>query len=108
MKIRKITSLGVDYLDDVGNLASVNFQECHKNWMAYRKRKEGLSELQVASLASRDKIIGQREIRGSVCYIEFFTRPFVRFEFRYPEEQKQYAQLRDAIWEAGWQTNDLG
>jgi hypothetical protein len=108
MKIRKITSLGVDYLDDVGNLASVNFQECHKNWMAYRKRKEGLSELQVASLASRDKIIGQREIRGSVCYIEFFTRPFVRFEFRSPEEQKQYAQLRDAIWEAGWQTNDLG
>ena len=108
MKLRKITSLGVDYLDDVGNLASVNFQECHKNWMAYRKRKEGLSELQVASLASRDKIIGQREIRGSVCYIEFFTRPFVRFEFRYPEEQKQYAQLRDAIWEAGWQTNDLG
>ncbi len=102
MKIRKITSLGVDYLDDVGNLASVNFQEYHKNWMAYRKRKEGLSELQVASLASRDKIIGQREIRGSVCYIEFFTRPFVRFEFRYPEEQKQYAQLRDAIWEAGW------
>lgn len=40
--------------------------------------------------------------------IEFFVRPFIRFEFRYPEEWKQYTQLRDAIWEAGWQTNDLG
>lgn len=108
MKVRKITSLGINYLDDMGNLASINFQECHKNWLAYRKRKEGLSEAQVASLANSDKIIGQREIRDNVCYIEFFVRPFIRFEFRYPEEWKQYTQLRDAIWEAGWQTNDLG
>lgn len=108
MKVRRITALGIDYLDDMGNLASINFQECHKNWLAYRKRKEGLSEAQIASLADSDKIIGQREIGGNVCYIEFFVRPFIRFEFRYPEEWKQYTQLRDAIWEAGWQTNDLG
>lgn len=108
MKVKRITSLGIDYLDDMGDLASINFQECHKNWLAYRKRKEGLSEAQVASLADSDKIIGQREIGGNICYIEFFVRPFIRFEFRYPEEWKQYTQLRDAIWEAGWQTNDLG
>lgn len=107
MKIRKVTPLGIDYIDPAGNRSFLCFHECQRNWMAHRKRTEQLSEEQMGRFSQTDKTIGQREVCAHHCYIEFFARPFVRFEFRYPEEKLDYERLRDAVWAAGWRTNDL-
>ena len=107
MHIEKITPEGICYTNDVGENVFFDFEQCNENWLAYRKRTELLSDEQVAQLRGKDKIVGRRDITSKPGYFEFFTRPFTRFEFRYPEQEDNFDALRDAIYFSGWTTFDL-
>ncbi|SDP30588.1 hypothetical protein SAMN04487897_1742 [Paenibacillus sp. yr247] len=105
--IRSISSDGIKYIDENGIEKYVDFIECNENWINYRKRKENLSDERIESVRGKDKCIGQRDSGTSPRFIEFFTRPFTRFEFEGPNSEHDYAQLRDKIISSGWTTLDL-
>lgn len=104
MLISKITSKGMEYMDDAGVERFVDFETCNKNWLAYRKRTESLSDEQISLLNGKDKTIGQRDDDAKPKFIEFFTRPFTRFEL---SSSADFDELRDSIFKNGWTTLDL-
>ena len=103
--IKSITAAGLFYVEENGEERFVSFDDCNENWLAYRKRKENLSEDEISRLEERDKIVGQRD-SDPECFIEFFTRPFLRFEFETAEEKAIYHWAWCAVWESGWKTID--
>ena len=107
MIIEEISITGINYVDNAGNNATLSFSECNENWLAYRRRTENLNEPQIVELRRKDKTVGQRDIDAEKSYIEFFTRPFTRFEFDSKKQRKEYENLRNSIWKYGWTTCDL-
>jgi len=107
MIFKTITSEGIYYENNFGENLFLNYKECNNNWLLYRKRTEFLNDEQIFELKGKDKTIGQRDVDPQKCYIEFFTQPFTRFEFKNPEQMSDYLRLRDSIQFNGWTTHDL-
>jgi hypothetical protein len=104
--IKSITPNGLNYIDEAGIDKFVDFKECNENWIQYRKRSENLNDEKVESIRRNDKCVGQRDICARPHFIEFFTRPFTRFEFEDAAEET-FVQLKNDIISAGWSTFDL-
>ncbi|MBB6214121.1 hypothetical protein HNQ80_000190 [Anaerosolibacter carboniphilus] len=109
--IKSITSKGINYSDEAGEEKFIDFEECNENWIQYRKRTEKLDDEKLANIKNNDKCIGQRDICANPIFIEFFTRPFTRFEFKesdeYPDPKEAFNCLQNEIILAGWKTLDL-
>ncbi len=107
MVIKEIDEKGIVYVDEAGEELFLDLKACNENWLAYRKRTEALSDEEVIALRGQDKTVGHRNAsNGDTCFIEFFSRPFMRIEFS-KFEKDQFNQWRDAVWESGWTTWDL-
>ncbi|MBO9605454.1 MAG: hypothetical protein J7639_05865 [Paenibacillaceae bacterium] len=104
--IKSITSDGLYYTDETGLDKFIDFYECNENWIKYRKRSEGLDDEKIENIKKVDKCIGQRDIGARPRFIEFFTRPFTRFEFESIAEEA-FLQVKKDIIYAGWTTFDL-
>lgn len=107
MVIEKTTPEGINYLNNSGQKVFLDFNECNENWLAYRKRTESLSDEKVEELREKDRTVGQRDITVNPSFIEFFTRPFTRFEFTNPEQIDDFRHLQKSIQTNGWATFDL-
>lgn len=107
MIIEKITSDGIQYVNHSGESVFLSFKECNENWINYQKKTKFLDDDQVSSLRGKQKVVGQRDVSTESSFIEFFTRPFVRFEFSLPDQMNEYRNLRDSIISFGWTTHDL-
>lgn len=109
--IKSVTSKGISYCDETGEEKFIDFEECNKNWIQYRKRTEKLDDEKLTNIKSIDKCVGQRDICANPMFIEFFTRPFTRFEFKdftdniNPKEA--FSNLQNDIASVGWRTLDL-
>lgn len=107
MYIEKTTPDGIYYTNDVGEKIFIDFKLCNENWLAYRKRTETLSDEQIAHLRGKDKIVGRRKADAKPAFIEFFTRPFTRLEFHFPEKENEFNLISNNIRLNGWITLDL-
>jgi hypothetical protein len=104
--IKSIDSRGLSYTDELGILKYVDFKECNENWLKFRKRTESLTDEKLESLKVSDKCIGQRDICAKPRYIEFFTKPFTKFEFE-DFDYDEYNKLKENILNIGWTMIDL-
>jgi hypothetical protein len=102
--ILSITSKGINYIDETGDKKFIDFNVCNQNWIAYRQRTENLND---PSNIVKDNCVGQRDICANPIFIEFFTRPFTRFEFSGLESKKAFSSVVKEILSAGWNTIDL-
>ncbi|KPV61162.1 hypothetical protein QJ48_01425 [Paenibacillus sp. A3] len=109
--IKSVTKNGLSYTDENGIEKFVDFNECHENWIRYRIRSENLNDAKIEDVKINDRCIGQRDSCARPQFIEFFTRPFTRFEFEesiecpYPDQA--FMKLKNDIISAGWTTLDL-
>ena len=108
--IKSVAKEGISYTDN-GNDYFINFEECNENWLEYRKRKECLNDVQLLEIKKNDRNVGRRDICAKPAFIEFFTRPFTKFEFnQLPKElenKNDFSWLQKEIIAAGRTTMDL-
>lgn len=108
--IKNITKKGITYTEN-NNDFLISFEECNKNWLEYRKRKEKLSDIKLIETEKSDKTIGRRDVCANPPFIEFFTKPFTKFEFeQLPQNlnnKTNFSKLQNDIVNAGWNTIDL-
>jgi hypothetical protein len=120
-EIRAITPDGVAFVDETGEEGFIDFAACHQSYVARRTNPAAWQRFkQLNRLHDRDfkryvrkvqqwKEVGQRD-NGSgpgsdgQPFITFYTDPPSKFVF---SSQEEYEKVRNAIWEAGWQTFDL-
>ncbi len=118
--IRSVTPERLEYVDDEGNLAEINFESCRNNDVerinaANKERKPGhlyIDSPQTWKTVANRNVIGDPpwslEPYKNRAYIEFYTRPPTRFEFEASEEGRQdYYAFRTLLEEAGWRTFDI-
>jgi hypothetical protein len=103
--VKNIDFNGIEYIDESRKIKYIDFRECNENWLNYRKRVDKLSEDKIIKLRERSKIVGKRDIDKNPYYIEFFTRPFTRFEFK--DSKNEFRIIRDKIISFGWNTLDM-
>ena len=106
MTIKKITSKGIYYVNQFGKGSFLDFKECNENWLKYRIRQENLKAEQISSLQKEDTIVGQRYVTNESSFIEFFTKPFTKFEFKSPDQMEKFDELVISIFKYGWKTID--
>lgn len=101
--IKCINSEGIEYCDKNDQIQFISFHECNENWKNYLERKNIRSE--------ELNIIGQRDAVASPRFIEFFGKPFIRFEFKNIDdninERDRFNFLKNFIEGEGWKTIDL-
>jgi predicted RNA-binding protein with RPS1 domain len=91
--IKKVTELGLEYIDENGNSKFIDFKICSQNSGELLKNPQ--------YVAARNSI---GEPWGTDTYIEFLTQPLTKFVFN---RQEDFYKLRSQIEQAGWLTLDL-
>ena len=109
-KIIQITHSGIEYVDSTGNNHFIDFEVCKENWNNYSLESQDF-EFSDTFDVQKSRCIGRRNSLGNPLFIEFFTEPITRFEFRYTffrrKAMKAYFALYQAIIKAGWQLFDM-
>ncbi len=106
MMIKKVTSKGIYYVNQFGEDSFLDFKECNKNWLKYKARQENLGDEQISFLRKEDTTVGQRYVTNESSFIEFFTKPFTKFEFKCPDQIEKFDELVILIFKYGWKTID--
>lgn len=119
-QIQKIEPAGLNYLDEVGKLGFIDFLVCHQNFVQRSTTPEALENVKEWNHMNDDdlndyvrgvhewRVVAGRYFSSSSDkdrpYIEFYTEPPIRFEFRSPQEFQRVIYL---LKNAGWRTRDL-
>ncbi len=118
-QIKRMIDQGLWYIDDDGAEQFIDFATCFENYAQVALSPEKLEEMRNASNKSdteweeyverikRLKYVGDRNILtlpwADGPYIEFFTKPPIRFKF---ETEEQFQTVRNYIERTGWRTGD--
>ncbi len=108
-KIKNITENGIQYTDNSGNLGFIDFEVCRENWTEYVNSSE---DFNVTNLSiDETKCVGYRNITDNHPYIDFFTEPKIRFEFKFSLSclfpKQAFIEMQARIIQVGWTTYDL-
>lgn len=106
-QIKSVNQVAIEYLDEQGETQFINLQSCYENWLGMQQsRIDPYYDERSKQIAEEWKCVGQRDRFANPPYIEFFTTPITRFEFKSPEEG--FHELRRKLEKVGWRTSDLG
>lgn len=114
MKNKKIISIlpeGLTYQNGEGDQIFIDFEECRINFLKWLQKENERTDEEMKNLNEKTKCVAVRNAFEEPRYIEFFTEPRVRFEFKkswIKDSYKEYRSLNTKIIEAGWKTFDLG
>jgi len=107
MRIKKILSISeaeLHFLDSDGKEQKIDFEECRKS---FYKHWQGEAYL----IQDEDRCVAERNSIADPPYIEFYSDPPSRIEFRkglfLKSSYKKMCKIRDLIESVGWQTFDL-
>jgi hypothetical protein len=119
-QIKEITPKGLMYIDDTGVEQFINFAKCYEiyvqemlspeHWEQHKQLNNKSDEDWDAYVEwiQRHKLVADRNILtppwADGPYIEFYTKPPIRFKFDTTEE---FRKIYGLIHEAGWTTSDL-
>lgn len=98
--IEKITKNGIYFLDLGNQINFIDFNKCYENWNRYLGKSNEDNKMNF-------RCIGQRNSDKDNMFIEFFTKPFTRFEF-FENDRGEYNNIKNKIELVGWRTIDLG
>ena len=91
--IKNVTELGLEYIDENGNLKFIDFKNCCQN---------------SGEVLNFPGYVAVRNIIGDPCgtapYIEFLTEPLTKFVFN---RKENFCELRWQLEDTGWLTFDL-
>jgi hypothetical protein len=103
-KIISISETELLYYDSDGNERKINFEECRKN---FYKHWQGDNY----TIEDDDRCVAERNSIATPPYIEFYSNPPSRIEFKriiiFKSSYKKMGKLRDLIESVGWKTFDL-
>jgi hypothetical protein len=118
--IKEITDIGLMYQNEYGEQVYIEFSACHQNHIEWNTSSDALRSVKDANHMTDDdlpefiqdlqnwKVVADRNFDGfpdsTKPYIEFYTKPRIRFEFTTRDE---FEQVRRAIHKAGWKTFDI-
>ena len=109
--IRRITVSGITYINGDGALHFIDFSLCADNWRV-QNVVASASTVNDAHDASDwlQRCVGEHNLCAMPPYIEFFTQPRTRFEFKFESpcetRDERYYWLSEWVRKAGWTTFD--
>lgn len=108
-KVESITSAGINYLSVNNKIEYISFEECNKNWIEHVLNSGEFDNVDQSKL-KHSKCVGIRNSIGSTPYIEFFSKPRMRFEFKkllfFKDNLKKYYLFVENLHSCGWSTYD--
>jgi hypothetical protein len=117
--IINIGNLGLEFVNSSGENHFIDFNECKVNWIEY-VNTSGQFSGGTSFKVEESVCVGWRDICSKPSYIEFFTKPRLRFIFPYKrtlveklfntyskKEYREFSKLQQQIIENGWSTFDL-
>lgn len=103
-EITSITSDGISYSDDEGNLQYIDFKSCHQNFLIDEEKTWGSDYTEDRKeFYQASKYVGIRLTFRVPPAIEFYTVPRTNLEF--PTRERLY-EVAYKIKKAGWRTRD--
>lgn len=114
----EIDSNFLEFMTKDGKEIKIDFRQCRKNWIKYVNESADFSR---SDLKEREtKCIGERNCLGNPLYINLYSDPIMRIEFRYKQTisekllghdsgkaYKEFRKLQDNVVKGGWTTFDL-
>ncbi|MBX3081601.1 MAG: hypothetical protein KF716_08175 [Anaerolineae bacterium] len=102
--IQNVSGIGIEYVDDEGNLKFIDFHACYRSYLKMHYGDE-FTEMDLPEFERTSyKCVGQRDLFTNPPYIELFTDPPTRFEF---SSKDGFYELQRQIHKARWRTMDL-
>src|ERR1700694_5639348 len=97
-----IRSNGLQYRGTNDNLFTISFEKCRQNHLHHWQSQE--SDL---FDVTANRCIGERNILAKPPYIDFYTEPITRLEFRFSllrcqRPMRCYHQVRQKLRDGGW------
>ncbi|WP_214629715.1 hypothetical protein [Paenibacillus agaridevorans] len=110
-QIISITDAGLNYQDNEGQTHFIDFHKYRINFSKFMMKENDLTEEDRIDLEQRTNCIALRDAFTKPMYIEFFSEPPIRIEFKkklFKDPYKEFRKLVDIINEHGWKTFDMG
>ena len=112
-RIVRMTAAGLEYKDQSGQLQFVDFATCARNFAWYVKNSGDFPDWHLLTADDIPKLrcVGWRDITGKPPFIELFSQPRTRIEFRRSwrclSPESKFSEVRKRLVELGWRTFDL-
>ncbi|MFD0675241.1 hypothetical protein [Cohnella sp. GCM10027633] len=110
-RILSITSTGLTYQSQTGQNVFVDFELCKTNFAKWLQIENELTDEQTNELEQKTRCVAIRDAFEDPKYIEFFSEPKLRIEFKkslFKDDYKKFRKLDFKINEVGWKTFDMG
>lgn len=110
--IISVTHEGLTYRDESKNVVAIHFQECAENYRNYVLTSDEFNVKDPEEhMQETPNCVGWRDVTAKTQFIEFFSQPRVKIEFRSNwrtwDTRTKFLELQNKLCVMGWTTLDL-